>query len=294
MFWAPVPPPDDATVPLPARPKPPAGRETTGRLVLATVILVVGLVVQNPLAYAVVVGLVLVTPLEKLMPRRRGQRVLRAGIATDLIHAVVSLAVFGLLTVVPMVLLDPILPEIGPVADGLASLPLVAQALIGLVVIDLAGYVSHRLQHEVPFLWRFHRVHHTSEELDWLAGARVHPLPGLLDGFFRAIPALLLGVSDDDAGWLSVIVAITALLTHANVSWRMPRLSRWWATPHFHHWHHADEPEAVNTNYAGLLPMWDRMFGTFHLPDRFPAGYGVEGSYSRGWFGQLADPFRRR
>jgi sterol desaturase/sphingolipid hydroxylase (fatty acid hydroxylase superfamily) len=266
--------------------------ERTSRLVLAVAVLAAGLAVGNPLAYVVLVGLAIVTPLERWRPLRP-RRVLRPELATDVIHAVVSLALHGLLTYLTVLVLDPVVPVIAPVAAWVAGLPLLVAMAVSLAAFDLAGYVSHRLQHEVPFLWRFHRIHHSSEELDWIAGARVHPLPGVLDGLFRAVPALLLGLSEATAGLLGVILAFTALLTHANVSWQLPRLSRWWATPAFHHWHHAGEPDAVNHNYAGLLPIWDRLFGTFVLPGRFPHRYGADRPVPAGWWGQMLDPLRR-
>ncbi|MGL5911853.1 MAG: sterol desaturase family protein, partial [Phycicoccus sp.] len=262
------------------------------RLVLAVVVVAVGIAVANPLAWVVVVGFAVVTPLERMRPNRR-RRVLRPGLGTDVVHAVVSLGLHGLLTAVPVLLLAPVAPTVPALTGFVDAQSLTVQVVLGLVAFDLAGYLSHRLQHEVPFLWRFHRIHHSSEELDWVAGARVHPLPGVLDGLFRAVPALLLGLGSEQAGLLGVVVALTALLTHANVDWRLPRLSRWWATPAFHHWHHAGEPDAINHNYAGLLPVWDRMFGTFHLPDRFPAVYGADRPVPDGWWGQILDPLRR-
>ena len=274
-----------------AEPGPPG--EKVARLVLATVVVGVGIAVANPLAYLALASLAVLTPLERLWPRRREQRVFRFGFATDIIHLVVSLALVALLTAVPMTLLRPVVPEITPVAHWVDALGPFGQGVVMLVVFDFVNYVGHRVQHEVPFLWRFHRIHHSSEQLDWLAGARVHPLPSVLDGLFRAVPALLFGLTEAGASVLTVIVTLSAVLTHANVSWRLPRLSRWWATPEFHHWHHAAEPEAVNRNYAGVLPIWDRLFGTFHLPDRYPRSYGADRPVPHGWWGQLIDPLRR-
>ncbi|GAA3687163.1 hypothetical protein GCM10022267_87530 [Lentzea roselyniae] len=57
---------------------------------------------------------------------------------------------------------------------------------------------------------------------------------------------------------------------------------------------HADEPEAINRNYAGVLPIWDRLFGTFHLPDRYPLRYGADRPVPNRWWGQMIDPLRRR
>jgi sterol desaturase/sphingolipid hydroxylase (fatty acid hydroxylase superfamily) len=83
------------------------------------------------------------------------------------------------------------------------------------------------------------------------------------------------------------------LFVHANV-----RLNAGWltwivATPEFHHWHHADEPAAYNSNYAGQVPLVDRFFGTLHLPrPAWPTRYGCGESAPEGYLAQLAWPFR--
>jgi lathosterol oxidase len=68
------------------------------------------------------------------------------------------------------------------------------------------------------------------------------------------------------------------------------------ATPHFHHWHHSAEREAINKNYSVHTPLWDLLFGTYYLPERWPAAYGLcdGASMPKGWLRQLLFPFRRR
>jgi sterol desaturase/sphingolipid hydroxylase (fatty acid hydroxylase superfamily) len=85
------------------------------------------------------------------------------------------------------------------------------------------------------------------------------------------------------------------LLIHANARGRFGWLEWVFATPAFHHWHHANEgPESANKNFAGSLPFTDWIFGTLHLPKPMPHHYGIDESMPRGYVGQLVQPFRAR
>ena len=85
-----------------------------------------------------------------------------------------------------------------------------------------------------------------------------------------------------------------ALLLHSNVRVDLGRLGRVIASTHYHHWHHADEPQAYDRNFGGQLVIWDRLFATFYESDALPARYGVGGSVPNSYVQQLLKPFRRR
>jgi sterol desaturase/sphingolipid hydroxylase (fatty acid hydroxylase superfamily) len=180
---------------------------------------------------------------------------------------------------------------------GLALRPLVAmipgtlQPLVGIALFDLAIYWAHRWSHEVPALWRFHAVHHSTEHLDWISGFRNHPL----DGAIVAPPVVLLlaaGFDPTFTGALAVVQIVTGLFLHANVRWRWRPLHRIVITPEFHHWHHANEADAHNTNYSVFLPLWDIVFGTYSMPaSKRPLRYGVSDPMPSTMLGQLRYPF---
>jgi sterol desaturase/sphingolipid hydroxylase (fatty acid hydroxylase superfamily) len=95
------------------------------------------------------------------------------------------------------------------------------------------------------------------------------------------------------SGVLTVIQVVTGLFLHANVRWRWLPLHRIVITPEFHHWHHANEPDAINTNYSVFLPLWDTLFGTYFMPhDRRPQVYGVSEPMPAGIAEQLRHPLR--
>jgi sterol desaturase/sphingolipid hydroxylase (fatty acid hydroxylase superfamily) len=255
-----------------------------------------GIAVNAGVIGLVVAVFVVVVPFEKLFPRHR-QRLRRPGVGTDLAYALASpllnasglvaglaVAAATVLVWLPAVLLRP----------AVAALPPLARNVVAFLLFDLAAYWTHRLAHEVPLLWRFHRVHHSTSQLDWVSGFRGHPLDGvLLAPAFAVLVAA--GFSPKATGVLFVVQVAVALFLHANVRWRLRPLQRIIATPEFHHWHHANEAHVHNGNYSGLLPVWDLLFRTYKIPaDRRPARYGIDEPLPSGLAGQLVSPFRRQ
>lgn len=235
---------------------------------------------------------VLIVPFEKMFPRHRGQRVRRPLAALDIRYALTAplLNVIGItvavvvglasLAWVPGLLLRPLV----------GMLPRSVLPFVGIALFDLAIYWVHRWSHEVPTLWRFHAVHHSTEHLDWISGFRNHPF----DGAIVAPPFVLLLAAGFDAaftGALAVIQIVTGLFLHANVRWRWRPLHRVVITPEFHHWHHANEVDAHNSNYSVFLPVWDLLFGTYYMPrNKRPMRYGVNDDIPTTMVGQLRYP----
>lgn len=109
------------------------------------------------------------------------------------------------------------------------------------------------------------------------------------------LPLFALGFSRATFGAFVGFAGFQAIFVHANVRVRFGLLRWMVATPEFHHWHHANQPEAHNTNFAGEFPFVDALFGTLHLPKGTrPAVYGIDDPVPEGYLGQLAWPFRSR
>ena len=86
-----------------------------------------------------------------------------------------------------------------------------------------------------------------------------------------------------------------AVYIHSNTRWRFPGIRWLIATPEFHHWHHTSDEEGIDKNFAAFLPLWDRLFGTAHMPDHWPKNYGtVKFQPPESYLGQLFYPFRRK
>ena len=295
----PPPPPPPWQPPPPPPPPPPVqsrrrlpGRRWLSRLA-ALVIIAVGLAVDTSAPLIVGVVFVLVVPFEKLFPRHR-QRIRRPDVGTDIGYALAG----GLLNIVALIAAIPVAVLSLAWIPGLALRPLVSMVppvllpVIGLLLFDLAIYWTHRWYHEVPVLWRFHAIHHSTERLDWVSGFRTHPLDGTL--IAPAVVFLLAaGFSPEVTGVLAVVQVVIGIFLHANVRWRLRPLHRLIITPEFHHWHHANEPEAINSNYSVFLPAWDLAFGTYFMPaDRRPERYGVSEFIPDGMIAQLRHPLR--
>jgi lathosterol oxidase len=176
-------------------------------------------------------------------------------------------------------------------AEWTAPLPLLVQFCAIVLCADLVQYWIHRACHRVPFLWRFHAVHHSAEAMDWLAGSRLHLVDALLTRALVFAAIAVLGFDLRAVAAYLVFVGAQATFVHCNVGWRMAWLERFLVTPRFHHWHHAAELRDVN--FAVHLPWLDRLFGTWRMPDGWPRSYGLADG-AKGWRGfvrQMVGPF---
>ncbi len=244
---------------------------------------------------AVVVGIALLflvfVPLEKAFALRP-QKVLRRGLLTDLTHLLVdnALAAVATLSFVVVAAL-PLVWMRG--FDVEASLPTAVAVALAVALVSVGNYWGHRLTHRVPYLWRFHSVHHSIEQMDWVASGRLHPIDSGFTQAFTVLPLLVLGYDAGVFAGVTVFITLLALFQHANVRLRFPVL-RWVInTPEWHHWHHAIDDDARDTNFG--LPVVDRIFGTAYLPKgRRPAGFGVHDPVPEdGYLRHLAYPFTR-
>jgi len=174
--------------------------------------------------------------------------------------------------------------------DAVGSQPLPLQFVEIVLVADFSQYWVHRAFHRVPWLWRLHAVHHSSETLDWLAGSRLHLIDIIVTRGLSFVPLYVLGFAPTAVYAYLVFVSFLAVFIHANVRFDLGALEWVVATPRFHHWHHAASP--VDKNFAVHLPWIDRLFGTGYLPaGRWPDAYGIAGRpVPEGYWRQLAWP----
>jgi sterol desaturase/sphingolipid hydroxylase (fatty acid hydroxylase superfamily) len=237
-------------------------------------------------------------PMERVFPQWPAQSTFRRAWTTDVMHFFIShlLVQFSAwLTLAPAAAATRVF-----VAPGLqatvANLPWLVQFLCIVLLADLGEYTMHRAFHRVPWLWRFHAIHHSSEHIDWLAGSRLHLVDVVLTRGFTFVPIALLGFADGPVYAYLVFVSFHAVFIHANVRFRFGPLERWVVTPRFHHWHHSAQPEALDKNFAVHLPWIDRLFGTYHLPPgQWPDQYGLgEGRIPDDYWSHVTWPFRRR
>ncbi|MBS1796646.1 MAG: sterol desaturase family protein [Acidobacteria bacterium] len=239
----------------------------------------------------------IMTPLERLFALRREQKIFRAGWRTDVVHFLVDRFLIdagsAVLILILMVFWHWIVsPDF---QAGVAAQPFLLQFFEAVLVVDIIGYFYHRWTHTSPFLWKIHSVHHSPTQMDWLAGARIHPLDQIFHRAVTFVPLYALGFTKETFGAYLVFGAIQALFIHSNVRFRFGFLRWIVATPEYHHWHHSRDPEAQNKNFAGQLPFLDWIFGTAYLPkNKRPQAYGISEPMPPGYWAQLKYPFANK
>ena len=245
-------------------------------------------------AFVVGIGLLFLVfvPLEKLFAFRP-QKVFRTGIVTDLTHFIVN-NVFVTIGAIALVVVAAI-PYLWIRSFNLqGSLPPAVSIVLAVVLVFVGNYWGHRFTHTVPLLWRFHSVHHSIEQMDWVAAGRLHPFDSAFTQAFTIMPLFVLGYGGGVFAGVAVFITLLAIFQHANVRIRFPVL-RWIVpTPEWHHWHHAIDEEARDKNFG--LPVVDKIFCTAHMPKgRHPTGFGTHSPVPQaGYLQHLAYPFTKR
>jgi lathosterol oxidase len=219
-------------------------------------------------------------PLEKTYPKRKSQSILRDEWQTDLAYFAVNYLLVSIILLVSL--------NVAPVFFGWAvsdtfqrivkSWPIPVQFIAVVFIADFAQYTIHRAYHKIPFLWKFHAIHHSAKSLDWLASSRIHFFEILITRSSIFLPLYLLGFSHEALAGYIALFHFQAVFIHANFGINFGFLNYILTTPHYHHWHHSDKEEAKDINYAINLPIIDMIFGTFYLPkDVWPETYGIQG-----------------
>lgn len=178
-------------------------------------------------------------------------------------------------------------------------LPGAIRAGIGFLLLDYTLYHWHRLNHESPFLWRFHAVHHLDRDLDTTTGLRFHFGELALASGLRALQVLLIGVDRATLRAFQYSLVASVLFQHSNLElpdYLEAPLQQLVVTPRMHGIHHATREDWMNTNFSSMLTIWDRLHCSLRLDVRQSAvTVGVEGHQRRAdvTIGRsLAFPFR--
>jgi len=234
-------------------------------------------------------------PLERIWPLHPQQSTFRPEWTTDTFYFVATHLPTQLITflmLLPATFASKWL-AIPALMKTVGSLPFIVQLPLAIVVADLSQYATHRAFHKIPFLWRFHSIHHSIKTMDWIAGSRSHFVDILLTRGLILIPMTLVGFSQSAMAGYLVFVSFHATFCHTDFRPRPIWLEPYFVTVRYHHWHHAAHAEAVDVNFAIHLPFIDKIFGTYYLPkDVWPQRYGlINSSVPAGFFAQFLAPF---
>ncbi len=236
-------------------------------------------------------------PFERLF-RRVEQGVFRFQWREDLFYFLISSIMVQSLTFFTMIPVSQVLAisDLSSVQSLVSSQPIWIQFIEIMFLTDLVQYWVHRLFHQIPFLWKFHSVHHSAQAMDWLAGSRMHVIEIICLRGLTIIPMYALGFQEPAIYAYIIVVYLYATYIHANLKFDIECLKPFIVTPRFHHWHHGIEKEAIDVNFAIHFPILDRIFGTYYMPkDKWPSGYGVGGHpVPSGFIKQFIYPFTRK
>ena len=223
--------------------------------------------------------------LERLFPWRKEQGFLRKGLFRDLVFLAFNGHFFALLMAGVFAWAatncTALLQDGGFVLETLPirswSLPL--QFLVFFVLSDFLQWCVHNLLHRVPFLWTFHKVHHSVTTMDWIANFRFHWMEHVFYKSALFIPMTWLGTDPQAAFWVYVLSTASGHFNHSNLNTGLGPLGYIFNSPRMHLWHHDKSKEGgIGKNYAIVFSLWDWIFRTAYWPkDRSPEKLGFPG-----------------
>lgn len=245
---------------------------------------------------ALFIFFVIFTPLEIIFALHKEKKIVRKGFRTDIFHFLFNRLLIDIGSFLAIVFIAVSFSWLisKDLQTSVAEQPFLFQFLEAVLIVNICGYFAHRLAHTIPFLWKFHSIHHSSEELDWLSAARVHPLDQIFTRAFAFVPIYIMGFTKEVFGAYIIIALLHAIFIHSNLNFKLKYLRGIITTPQYHHWHHSNHSEALNKNFAGQFPILDILFGTFYHPKgKVPKTYGLNESIPKGYLAQLKYPFTK-
>ncbi|MGB0933732.1 MAG: sterol desaturase family protein [Lishizhenia sp.] len=260
----------------------------------------------NYFYYLIFVSL-FVWALEVLMPWRKNQKVVRKDFGLDTFYMffnffLANLFFFIALSEVTSVFINDTLTYFGlnnSVLLDLSSAHWLTQLLIYFLLADLIQWSVHNALHRIPFLWRFHKVHHSVKEMGFAAHLRFHFMESV---FYKStlyiLLSVLFGFKLEYAFVLHAVTILIGHLNHANLSWDYGIFKYLLNNPKMHIWHHSKElPEShkKGMNFGISLSVWDYIFRTNYVPydgATIELGFENDDDYPKHFFAQLIDPFR--
>ncbi|MGB4106459.1 MAG: sterol desaturase family protein [Alphaproteobacteria bacterium] len=216
--------------------------------------------------------------IEKLRPAQPGTKFFKKDFRKEF-----SLAILNALLVIPVlsfalsISIVAVMKNFMPYQafdETLGAWPLALQILLGLVIMDFSTYWRHRFTHN--YMWPYHSIHHSAEEITWITSLRLHPVDCAVALLFDTVILYFMGFDGQGIAAAAVIGQVYNYFTHANLNVRFARpLCYILASPHYHRWHHATDKAAYDKNFCAIFSFLDVIFGTYYHPDDLPPAYGL-------------------
>ncbi|MGB0175869.1 MAG: sterol desaturase family protein, partial [Owenweeksia sp.] len=186
------------------------------------------------------------------------------------------------------------------VAIEINSWPVWTQLLTLFVIADFIQWNVHRMLHRVPWLWEFHKVHHSVKEMGFAAHLRFHWMETIVYKSVQYIPLAMIGFGIDDFLLVHLFTILIGHLNHANLNWSYGPLKYVFNNPKMHIWHHSKalpDEHPFGMNFGLTLSVWDYLFGTAHIPYEgrdIELGFKDDEHFPQGFLRQITYPLSKK
>jgi len=240
----------------------------------------------------------LVWGLEMLFPWRKVQSIFREDFWLDAVYMFFNFFIFSIVISGVYGLLEVVFNKMGIQLDSfsvipLSSLPQWSQLLIFFILLDFVQWFTHILLHKYPFLWQFHKIHHSVKEMGFAAHLRYHWMENIFYKPLKTVSVMLLGGFEPEQAYVVHFVAIAiGHLNHANIKLSWGPLKYLLNNPVMHLYHHAYElPKGkFGVNFGISLSLWDYIFKTDYIPEdsgNVPLGFKGDEEIPKGFWKQI-------
>ena len=180
----------------------------------------------------------------------------------------------------------------------LIQVPVWVKLILGVAIFDMVTYWFHRTAHNIPLLWRFHRVHHSDTSMDASTFFRGHPIESLLwFGTSNIVASAIFGLDLMTLGLYFLVSAPFVILEHSNLrfpKWVDKSFGLIFTTPNLHKVHHEQDQHYTDSNFSDIFILWDRIFGTYKYKPVEQIKFGLkefeEDKKQTFWY-QMKSPF---
>jgi sterol desaturase/sphingolipid hydroxylase (fatty acid hydroxylase superfamily) len=245
--------------------------------------------------------------LEIILPWRKNQKILRKGFFLDVFYIIFNFFLFSLvgynaISNVGVAIFNDFLSLFdidNIVAIQVSQFPAVIQLLIMFVIADFIQWLVHIQLHKNPYLWEFHKIHHSVKEMSFAAQFRFHFMETVIYKTAQYVPLAMIGFGIQEFFIVHMLGVLVGHLNHANLGWSYGVFGKIINNPKMHIWHHSKElPEShpYGMNFGLTLSLWDYLFGTAYVPkDGKNINLGFEGvdEYQTNFWSQLKRPFQK-
>lgn len=251
---------------------------------------------------------ILVFLIEIILPWRTKQPIIRKGFWLDAFYILFNFFLFSLvgynaISNVGVEVFNDFLGIFGIeniVAFHVNTLPVWSQLLIMFIIADFIQWNVHRMLHRVPWMWKFHKVHHSVKEMGFAAQFRFHFMETIIYKSIQYIPLAMIGFGIEQFFVIHMLAVFIGHLNHANVNWNYGKLGYIFNNPNMHIWHHAKElppNHKYGMNYGLSLSIWDYLFGTAYIPEsgrNIEIGFNGDENFPKDFKNQLTYPFKKQ